>query len=188
MLVYVFLLGYLAQCFAQRANPGLCPEPDAMPNFDENKLIGEWYEWARISNYYEPDNACGVITYYRGKDGYLVEHVSSIIRRSGTWIFWEGKMIPKDEQPIARYNLTFPEYSRDKVIKSTFVDANWGFWAIMHSCKQEKGQAVEFVWIWTKSPKLQQKHQDEIANALGKLNLTMQDLSIIDHDKCPNQK
>ncbi|XP_011307797.1 apolipoprotein D [Fopius arisanus] len=188
MLVFLFLFAIFAQSLGQRTSRGMCPQPKPIPNFDENKLVGDWYEWGRIPSYYEPDAACGLISYYRGKDGNLVERAISIIRRSGTWIFWEGRLVPKGSQPTATYDLKFPEYSQDKSLQATFIAANADHWAILHTCKQENDQAVEFVWIWSKNTTLEQQYQDEVANYLKQLNLNMHDIYIVDQNNCPYLK
>ncbi|XP_011307798.1 apolipoprotein D [Fopius arisanus] len=188
MMLLACLLGFFALSSAQIREQGSCPQPKAISNFDESKLIGRWFEWGRVDNFYEQDHACGVIRHYRGNDGYIVESVNSIIRTPGTWTFWEGRMIPREERPTALYHLTFPDYALDPGLNSTYVAANWDHWVILHSCKEEGNQSLQFVWVWARRTTLNKKYQRQIAQALEKINFSIRNLLIVDHKNCPNHK
>ncbi|XP_011307799.1 bilin-binding protein [Fopius arisanus] len=188
MLAVVWLLGFFAHASAQIRGQGVCPQPNPIPNFDEKRLIGRWFEWAHIENVYQRDQSCEITTYYRNSDREIVKRVNSLIQSSGTWIFWEGKMIPRGESPTAQYLMKFPEYSGDIGINSTFVAANWKHWVILHGCKEETNQSSQFVWVWSKKSTLKSKYRKQIAEALEQINLPMRNLRRINQKNCANHR
>ncbi|XP_011307800.1 apolipoprotein D [Fopius arisanus] len=188
MLLIVCLLGLFAQSSAQIRRQGSCPQPKSIPNFNETKLIGQWFEWARIDNAYQPDHVCGLTTYYRNNDGVLIKAMSSILRFPGTRLFWEGKMVPRESTPTARYHMVFPDWSLETGLISTYVAANWDHWVILHGCKQQGNQSLQFAWVWVKNPNLDGIYQRQISRVLEEINLPMRNLRGINQTNCPNHR
>ncbi|KAF7990298.1 hypothetical protein HCN44_000103 [Aphidius gifuensis] len=186
MLQIIFISTLIVSAFAQLTILEM-PNYTPMANFDLSKFVGRWYEFARISNMYEPFHSCSVVDYRLLSNGTWDIQINSLSHLTGDVVHWSGQGDPINQQS-SQLNIRFPQFAMQMKTTWSLLDTDYeNFSVVLVIQNNNDASYLEYVWIMSKKPTLDEKYFTRAIDVLNANYIVTDQLEYIKQDNCPGR-
>jgi len=174
-------------CKATVTSLGSCPNVRGVRNFDQNRYLGSWYEYANVFEFYQIGSTCVRATYtdLGNKIGVFNEQVNSITGGYGN-VKGSARPAKRSGEFIVGFdNIPFGGGGGGNTPNYRVVDTDYTSYAIVYDCSPFLGfLKKESLWLLTRAQFPSKYLVSAAYRKMDKLGLPRKDLAKTPQNNC----
>lgn len=154
---------------------GLPKNVEPVSEFEVDRYLGQWYEIARLDNYFERGLSNITATYSMRKDGGVVVANRGYSEKKSKWQASTGKAYFVGDEKIGHLKVSFfgPIYASYAVFELDKADYQYAF---------VSGNSTDNLWFLSRTPMVSVESMEQFKSRAGELGFDINELIIVDQN------